>query len=150
MTGVVLSDGTASRLCEAIVAQTPDAIVFADREGVIRTWIRGAEILFGFPAEDVVGSSLDVIIPERFRQAHWAGFRRAVGSGCARHGDTVRTTRAVHRFGQTPYVDLSFALVRDDSGSVIGSVAVGRDGGHRYLAEKALRERLAEVERQIG
>ncbi|MCE9660774.1 MAG: PAS domain S-box protein [Burkholderiales bacterium] len=150
MTGDPSVEGAEARLREAIFAQTPDAIIFADCEGVIRMWNRGAEVLFGFPAEDVIGGSLDVIIPERFRQAHWTGFRRAVASGHARHGDRVRTTRAVHRFGHTLYVDLSFALVKDQTGSVLGSVAVGRDGSDRYLAERALRERLAELERHAG
>jgi len=59
----------------------------------------------------------------------------------------VRTTRAIHRFGQVLYVDLSFALVKDASGAVIGSVAVGRDGSDRFLAEKAMRARLAALER---
>jgi len=138
---------TASGLCEAIVAQTSDAIVFADRDGVIRLWNRGAEALFGFPAAEVIGRSLDVIIPERFRRAHWDAFHRAVASGHTRPGDTVRTTRADHKSGRKLYVDLTFGLVKDGSGSVIGSVAVGRDCGARYLAEKALRERLAVLER---
>ena len=132
---------TGSELCNAIVAQTPDAIVFADRDGVIRLWNLGAEALFGFPAAEVIGRSLDVIVPERFRQAHWD-----VASGRTRPGDSVRTTRADHKSGRKLYVDLSFGLVKDGSGSVIGSVAVGRDCSARYLAEKALRERLAALE----
>lgn len=138
---------TPSGLGDSILAQTPDAIIFADCAGVIRLWNRGAEILFGFSAVDAVGSSLDIIIPERFRQAHWDGFRRATTSGCTRQGNSVRTTRAVHESGRKLYVDLSFGLVKDDCGTVIGSVAVGRDGGDRYAAEKTLRERLAELER---
>jgi len=134
-------------LAEAIVAQTPDAIVFSDREGVIRLWNRGAEVLFGFAASEAVGASLDIIIPERFRAAHWAGFRRAVAAGQVRHGARVRTTRAIHRFGHKLYVELSFALVHDRSNAVIGSVAVGRDCSDRYLGEKAMRERLAQLER---
>ena len=137
---------TGSELCNAIVAQTPDAIVFADRDGVIRLWNLGAEALFGFPAAEVIGRSLDVIVPERFRQAHWDAFHRAVASGRTRPGDSVRTTRADHKSGRKLYVDLSFGLVKDDSGAVIGSVAVGRDCSARYLAEKALRERLAALE----
>jgi PAS domain S-box-containing protein len=135
MNASTLSDNAEAGLAEAIVAQTPEAIIFADREGLIRLWNRGAEVLFGFAAADVIGASLDVIIPERFREAHWAGFRRAIAAGHARH--MVRTTRATHRFGNTLYVDLSFALVKDASGSVIGSVAVGRDCSDRFLAEKA-------------
>ena len=150
MTGLPSVEEAEARLREAIFAHTPDAIIFADRDGVIRMWNRGAEVLFGFAADDVIGQSLDVIIPERFRHAHWAGFRRAVASGRARHGDRVRTTRAIHRFGQTLYVDLSFALVKNAAGMVLGSVAVGRDGSDRYLAERALRERLAELEGKTG
>jgi len=86
-----LSAQVEAGLAEAIIAQTPDAIIFADREGLIRLWNRGAEVLFGFPAAEVVGSSLDVIIPERFREAHWAGFRRAIAAGHVRHGDRVCT-----------------------------------------------------------
>lgn len=138
---------TGSQLCDAILMQAADAIIFADRDGVIRLWNLGAEALFGFPAVEVIGSSLDVIIPERFRQAHWEGFRRAVTSGRTRHGNSVRTTAAVHKSGRKLYVDLSFGLVRDDSGSVIGSVAVGRDCSVRHTADKTLRERLAELER---
>jgi PAS domain S-box-containing protein len=135
-----------SGLCDAIVAQSPDAIVFADRDGVIRLWNLGAEALFGFSAAEVIGRSLDIIVPERFRQAHWDAFHRAVATGRTRPGDSVRTTRADHKSGRKLYVDLSFGLVKDASGAVIGSVAVGRDCSVRYLAEKALRERLAALE----
>ena len=136
-----------SGLCDAILMQASDAIIFADRDGVIRLWNLGAEALFGFSAAEVIGRSLDIIIPERFRQAHWDAFHRAVASGRTRPGDSVRTTRADHKSGRKLYVDLSFGLVKDGSGSVIGSVAVGRDCSARYLAEKALRERLAALER---
>lgn len=146
MNGRLVPGQTGSQLCDAILMQAADAIIFADCDGLIRLWNRGAELLFGFPAVEVVGSSLDVIIPERFRRAHWDGFRRAVTSGHTRHGNSVRTTRAVHKTGRKLYVDLSFGLVKDDSGSVVGSVAVGRDGSVRYSAEKALRERLAALE----
>ena len=56
-------------LFQSIVEQVPDAIIFADREGAIRVWNRGAEIIFGHCAAEVVGGSLDVIIPERLRRA---------------------------------------------------------------------------------
>ena len=141
-----MPERTESRLSDAILAQVPEAIIFADCDGLIRLWNRGAELLFGFAAADVIGASLDIIIPERLRQAHWEGFRRAVASGDTRSGNRVRTTRAVHQSGGKLYVDLSFGLVKDGSGAVIGSVAVGRDCSVRYLAERALRERLAALE----
>src|SRR4051794_21220801 len=52
---------------DAIVEQAPVALIFADREGVIRVWNRAAEAMFGRSAQESVGESLDLIIPERFR-----------------------------------------------------------------------------------
>ena len=91
------------RLFEALVEQTPDAIIFADCDGMIRVWNRGAETVFGFSAAEVIGSSLDVIIPERFRRAHWEGFHQAIERGHTQHGGQVRTTRSIHKLGHTLY-----------------------------------------------
>ena len=96
------------RLFEAIVEQTPDAIIFADCDGMIRVWNLGAETVFGFSAAEVIGSSLDVIIPERFRCAHREGFHRGIERGHTQHGGQVRTTRSIHKLGHTLYADLSF------------------------------------------
>lgn len=54
------------------------AIVVADTTGTITHWNRGAEVLFGHPAEYAVGQSLDLIVPEHLRDAHWTGFERAM------------------------------------------------------------------------
>ena len=133
-------------LFQAIVEQTPDAVIFADRDGVIRLWNFGAEAVFGFAADEVLGRSLDAIIPQRLRHAHWAGFRRAIDEGRTRYGNQVRTTRSIHKDGRRLYVDVSFGLVTDAAGTVAGAVAVGRDCSERHLAEEALRERLAQFE----
>lgn len=128
-----------------IVDQVPEAIIFADTTGVIRVWNRGAESLFGFAASEALGSSLDIIIAERFRQAHWDGFHAAMASGYTRHGAQVRTTRAVHKDGRKLYVELSFSVVTDEAGMVLGSAAVGRDGTARHVSEAELRARHANL-----
>lgn len=138
------------RLFAAIVEQTPDAVIFADRDGVIEVWNRGAEAVFGFAAVEALGQSLDLIIPERLRQAHWQGYRRALDNARTQYGNQVRRTRSIHKDGRKLYVDLSFGLVTDATGTIVGAVAVGRDCSDRYLAEKALRDRLAVLERQPG
>lgn len=133
-------------LYKGVVEQLPDAVVVADPDGGILVWNRAAEALFGFTAEEAIGSSLDIIIPERFRAAHWEGFRRAVENGRTRLGSQVRTTRSMHKLGHKLYVDLSFGLVTDAAGAVVGSMAVARDCTARYEADKALRSRLADLE----
>ncbi len=114
-------------LLGAIVEQAPDAIIFADREGLIRVWNRSAERLFGYPAAEVTGRSLDVIIPERFRLAHWEGFKAALASGRTKYEGRALTTRSTHKDGSKLYVDLSFSLVRDRAGAVTGALAIGRN-----------------------
>ncbi|HOB67514.1 PAS domain S-box protein [Ottowia sp.] len=120
-----------------ILADTPDALIFADTQGVIRAWNAGAETVFGYGAVEALGQSLDLIIPERLRAAHWLGFNRAMARGTTSHGAEVRTTRGAHKDGRTLYVDMSFGVVRDDSGTVLGSVAMARDVTTRHLLAKA-------------
>jgi len=131
-------------LFRRIVEQTTDAVIFADREGLIRIWNQGAESLFGFPAGEVLGKSLDVIIPEELRRKHWEGYNKAIETGRTRLGSRVLTTRSRHKDGSRLYVDLSFKVIVDDSGHAEGALAIGRNVTERYLADKALREHAAE------
>lgn len=139
-------DAVDERLFKSIVEQAPEAVIFADPGGVIRVWNAGAQALFGFSAAEAIGNSLDLIIPERFRRAHWEAFDRAIANGHTRLGSQVRTTRSIHKDGRKLYVELSFGLVADDTGRIAGALAVGRDGTARYLEERALREKLASAQ----
>lgn len=137
-------------LYRAIGEATSDAIIFADRVGLIRLWNRGAELVFGYPAAEVLGQSLDVIIPERLRPAHWDAFNRSVQTGHTKYTDRVLTTRSVHKNGGKLYVDLSFGLVKDADGSPIGAFAIGRDCTTRYLGEGTMKARVQELEAQLA
>ena len=113
-------------LCAAILEQCADAIIYADREGRIRRWNAAAQRLFGFTPEEVLGQSLDVMIPERLRPAHWAGYRAAMESGGTKHSGKPTLTKALHRSGTTVYVEMGFAVVSDPAQGSLGSVAVAR------------------------
>ena len=130
-----------------IIEQAADALIFADVQGVIRVWNAAAAAVFGFEAEEALGQNLDLIIPENLRGAHWAGFHQAVESGVTRLGGRAALTRALHKSGKRLYVDLSFAVVRDASGTLIGSVAMARDATVRHEEEKARRQRPGEPQR---
>ncbi|NTV71404.1 MAG: PAS domain S-box protein [Azonexaceae bacterium] len=127
-----------------ITEQMSDALIYSDRQGVICQWNRAAERLFGFERASALGQSLDLIIPEALREAHWAGFNRAMANGTMRLAGRATVTRALTAAGDTIYVEMSFAVICDEAANVIGSVAVARDATQRHLREKALRERLAE------
>jgi len=140
---------TIASLYRSIGEATSDAIIFADRDGLIRLWNRGAELIFGHSAEEALGQSLDIIIPERLRDAHWQAFRRSLATGETKYTDRVLTTRSMHKNGSRLYVDLSFGLVRDAQDMVLGAFAIGRDCTERYLAQGTLRARIAELEAQV-
>ena len=121
-----------------------EAVIFADRGGVIRYWGRGAESLFGHSAADALGESLDLIIPERFRSAHWQAYDRAVESGRTKYEGRTLTTRSLRKDGSKLFVDLIFELVKDARETVVGALAIGRDCTARYLSERAQREQGAQ------
>lgn len=133
---------------DLIVEQMADAMIYSDNEGMICGWNAAAECLFGYAKEEAIGQSLDLIIPERLREAHWAGFNRAMASGATRLAGRATITRSLTRSKGTIYVEMSFAVVIDGSGVSIGSVAVARDATQRYQNERALRERLEALEKQ--
>ncbi len=129
-----------------IVEQTTDAIIFADREGLIRIWNQGAESVFGFSAEEVLGISLDVIIPEELRKRHWEGYSKAIAECRTRTGGRVMDTRALHKDGRRLYVAMSFAVIVDEAGHAEGALAIVRNITERYLADKMLRKHVAVLE----
>jgi PAS domain S-box-containing protein len=144
------ADKATAMLCRAIVEATSDAVIFADREGSIRLWNRGAELLFGYTAAEAIGQSLDLIIPERLRRAHWDAYDRALRTGATKYTDRVLTTRSMRKDGRKLYVDLGFGLVKDATGAVTGAFATGRDCTERYLADGALKARVRELEAKLG
>ena len=131
------TDFKSGDLFQAIVDQAPDAIIFSDCDGIIRVWNQGAEAIFGYDASEIIGLNLDVIVPERFRAAHWSGFRRAIEAGQTKYNNRVLTTRSTHKNGAKLYVDMSFGLVKNDAGTVLGALAIARDCTARHLAEAA-------------
>ena len=123
-------------MSETLLEQLPVSVIVADREGRITLWNHASEALFGFSAAEAVGQSLDLIVPERLRDAHWSGFDRSLASGTTKYAGQVMTTRANHKDGRRLYVEFSFGILKDEVGAVTGVVAVGRDGTERFLAQR--------------
>lgn len=119
-----------------VVDAMSDAVIVTDPGGVIRLWNRGAEAIFGFNTQEALGQPLEIIIPERMRAAHDAGFERAVTTGTLRVEGQVMTTRGVGKGGKRVYVDFTFGLLRDTGGGVTGVYAVGRDVTAAQLAKQ--------------
>jgi PAS domain S-box-containing protein len=125
---------------ELIVEQAPDATIFADLEGVIRVWNAAAERLFGHSAAEALGETLDLIIPERFREQHWTGYDRALADRDTKYRGQLLATRSVRKDGGTIYVELSFSILTDAAGNALGVLAQARDITERFERERAQRQ----------
>jgi PAS domain S-box-containing protein len=88
-------------------------------------------------ASEAVGQSLDLLIPERFRPAHDAGFTRAVATGQLRTGTRVLRTRSNHKDGRRLYVDFTFALLKAPDGRVVAVYALARDATEAHVQQQA-------------
>ena len=121
-----------------------EAFLFSDLQGTIRVWNPGAEAIFGYGATEAIGQSLDLIIPERLRQAHWAGYHKALALGQNQGSRKSRITRALRKDGADLYVDMGFAVVQNRQGQTLGALAIARDATARYLEERSLRQQVAQ------
>ena len=134
-------------LSDLIIRECHDAVIFSDPEGNIRLWNRGAEAMFGYPAEEVLGRSLDLIIPDNLRARHWEGYRRVMATGETKYGRELLSAPGLCRDGSRKSLEFSMAILRDAEGTVIGIAAVIRDVTARWQKEKQLKDRLATLEK---
>ncbi|TMJ97309.1 MAG: PAS domain S-box protein [Alphaproteobacteria bacterium] len=134
-------------LAEAILSTRSDAIVAADRDGLIRFWNPGAERLFGYSHNEAMSRSLDLIIPERLRERHWDGYRRVMETGKSRYGQgDVLSVPAIRKDGATMSVEFTVVPLQNN-GQTIGMAAIMRDVTRRFDEMRALKRKLAELEK---
>ena len=130
---------------ESFIQAAGDAIIAVGKDGKIILWNPAAQRVFGFTAADAVGQSLDLIIPERFRERHWSGFHQVMLSGQTRYGADVLRVPALHKDGRALSIAFTVALV-DSANDSRTIVAIVRDETQRWNEERELRRRLAEFE----
>lgn len=136
-----------STLATQLIDQAPDAVIFAGTDRMIRVWNAAAERIFGHSAEKALGQSLDIIIPEPYRDSHWKGFDRALGEGDTKYRGQSLATKSARADGTTIYVELSFAIIKGADGVVSGALAQARDITERFAADREMRRKLRELEK---
>jgi PAS domain S-box-containing protein len=135
-------------LCQHIVDNTQEAIIFADRDGMIRLWNIGAEAIFGYTASEVLGQSLELIIPEHLRDQHRNGFRRVMAIGVTQYDRKLLAVPATRKDGARISLEFTVVLVRGVNREMLGIAAILRDVTARWEREKAMRARMAALEGQ--
>jgi PAS domain S-box-containing protein len=143
------ADLSHASLCETVVDSTPLAVVFTDREGIVRLWNHGAEVMFGWTAEDTLGKSMDMMVPEKHKARHWEGYDRVMQTGETKYGREVLSVPALTKDGRRISIEFNIALVKDNDGHVLGAAATINDVSARWERDKALRARLHELETKL-
>ena len=133
---------------ERLVQAAGDAIIAADPEGRIVSWNPAAERIFGFTAQEALGQTLDLIIPERFRARHWDGYKQVMRTGQTKYGTEVLRVPARHKDGRPLSIAFTVALLSREDGDTEAIAAIVRDETSRWNEERLLRERLRKLEEQ--
>jgi PAS domain S-box-containing protein len=135
-------DATLAHLVEVMA----DGVIIAAADGTIVYWNAAAQRIFGWSAAEAVGASLDLIIPERQRQAHWDGYQRVIATGETRYGATdLLRVPALHADGERRSIAFTVTLLEAADGTVSGIVAVVRDETQRWSDERELRSEIARL-----
>ncbi len=138
--------GETSRRLAAIVESSDDAIISKDLNGIITSWNRSAERMFGYKADEVVGRSITILIPPERADEEPGILGRIRRGERIDHYDTIRRRKD----GSLLEISITVSPIRDDSGKIIGASKIARDVSDRKRAERqqiALYELVAAVNR---
>ena len=138
------NDSLRARLA-AIVNSSDDAIVSKTLDGVITSWNRAAERLFGYSAGEAIGQNILLIIPPERHSEEGDVLSRLRRGEKVDHFETVRRTKD----GRLIPVSLTVSPVRDSKGTLIGASKVARDISERVLAHEALRRAHEQLEERV-
>jgi PAS domain S-box-containing protein len=133
-------------LYQRIIEDSPVAILFADRDGKIRLWNSGAETMFGYTAQEALGQSLDLIVPERQRARHWEGWDKVMASGVTKYGRDPLAVPALRKDGSRISIEFNIVLLRAPGGELSGAAALIQDVTARWQKQKELNARIAALE----
>jgi len=96
-------------LYQHIVEDSRVAVIYGDAAGIMRLWNRGAEDILGWTAEEALGQSMNLIIPEKHRASHWEGYYRVMKTGVTKYGRNVLAVPALTKGGRR--VSIEFNVV---------------------------------------
>ncbi len=123
-----------------------DAIIAADTNEKIVLWNPAATRIFGYSEAEALGQTLDLIVPDRQRQRHNEGYSKSMKTGTTRYGTSLLKVPAKHKDGGTLSIAFSVGMLFDADQKASGVVAIIRDETARFVEERALKKRLADLE----
>lgn len=127
---------SSTNLLAAIVDSSDDAIVSKNMDGMITSWNKGAERLFGYSAEEAIGKHISMIIPAERQDEERKIIDQLKRGERVDHFETIRTRKD----GTALDISLTISPVRGNGGQIVGASKVARDVTERKRIERALRE----------
>jgi two-component system, LuxR family, sensor kinase FixL len=132
---------TTLRELAAIVESSEDSIISKTLDGIVTSWNSGAEKMFGYSAEEMVGASISILFPEHLLAEENLILAQLKSGAAIRHYETVRRRKD----GSEINVSISVSPIYDSEGLVIGASKIARDITERKAAEKRFRELQSEM-----
>jgi PAS domain S-box-containing protein len=129
------------RRLASIVESSDDAIISKDLHGIITSWNKGAERLFGYMAKEAVGKPVMILIPRDRQNEEWMILNRIAGGERVEHYETVRQRKD----GSSIEISLTVSPVRDIEGRIVGASKIARDITERKRAEALGKVLMAEL-----
>jgi PAS domain S-box-containing protein len=129
----------------AIVESSDDAIIGKNLQGIVTSWNRGAERLFGYTAGEAIGQPLLQIFPADLHHEERSILERIARGESIEHLDTVRR----HKDGRLVMVSASISPIRDARGRVVGASKIAREITKRKELEAELNRRRAQLEEEV-
>ena len=126
----------------AIVESSNDAIISKTLDGIIQTWNRAAERVFGYSADEIVGQSILTLIPEERHHEEAAILEKIRAGERLEHYETVRR----HKNGTLIDLSLTISPVKDESGRIVGASKIARDISEKKRAERLLQLQTKRLE----
>ncbi len=134
----------------ALVASVGDAVMVCDADGAIVLWNPACERMFGHSEAEVLGKTMDMIIPERLRGRHWDGYHKTMATGITKYGHDVLRVPAVDKQGRMMSIAFTVAMLYAADGKVSAIASIIRDETSRFNDERSLKKRVAELEAQLA
>lgn len=129
----------------AIVASSDDAIISKDLNGIITSWNAGAERLFGYTPEEIIGRPVLVLIPLDRHDEEPGIIERIRRGDRIDHYETIRQ----HKDGSQLHISLTVSPIKDRNGTIIGASKIARDISDRKRAEEARELLLNEIKHRV-
>jgi PAS domain S-box-containing protein len=129
----------------AIVESSEDAIIGKDLDGIIQTWNRGAERIFGYTAQEAIGQPITIVVPAELQHQEPVIMERIRNGERLDHFETVRQRKNGTRF----HISLSISPIRNAEGEIVGASKIGRDISELRRSQESQELLLREMNHRV-